>query len=43
VPFDLHIYQKGKHGLGLGLEKTGAMLPWAADCLYWLRVQGFVK
>jgi acetyl esterase/lipase len=38
VPFDLHIYQKGKHGLGLGNGH-----PWSVDCLYWLKVQGFVK
>ena len=45
VPFDLHIYQKGAHGMGLGLSdpKTGAYHPWAADCIYWLRVQKFVK
>jgi acetyl esterase/lipase len=40
VPFDLHIYQKGAHGLGLG--KTSPH-PWANDCIYWLRVQKFVK
>jgi acetyl esterase/lipase len=40
VPFDLHVYQKGAHGIGLG--KT-APHPWANDCVYWLRAQGFVK
>lgn len=40
VRFDLHVYQKGRHGLGLG--ETGH-LPWVADCLYWLKVQGFAK
>lgn len=41
VPFDLHIYQKGKvHGIGLG-GKT--LHPWTADCLYWLGEQGFTK
>jgi acetyl esterase/lipase len=45
VPFDLHIYQKGGHGMGLGNgdPKTGAYHPWAADCVYWLRAQKFVK
>ena len=38
VPFDLHVYQKGAHGLGLGKNH-----PWAQDCVFWLRVQGFVK
>ena len=44
VPFDLHIYQKGGHGLGLGGGRQGgAKHPWAADCLYWLKAQGFLK
>lgn len=37
VPFDLHIYQQGRHGLGLGDNH-----PWTADCLFWLKVQKFV-
>ncbi len=44
VPFDLHIYQKGAHGLGLGGGHAGAPLhPWAQDCLFWLKAQGFTK
>jgi acetyl esterase/lipase len=48
VPFDLHLYQKGGHGMGLGVReyppKDGAKLhPWTSDCLYWLKAQGFVK
>lgn len=44
VPFDLHIYQKGAHGMGLGGGRAGGPHhPWAADCLYWLKVQNFVK
>jgi acetyl esterase/lipase len=45
VPFDLHIYQKGAHGLGLG-DRTPPFahpLPWAADCLYWLKLHSWVK
>jgi acetyl esterase/lipase len=38
VAFDLHIYQKGGHGMGLGNGH-----PWAKDCLFWLKAQGFVK
>ncbi len=38
VPFDLHIYQHGKHGMGL----AGGH-PWTRDCLFWLQSQGFVK
>jgi acetyl esterase/lipase len=47
VPFDLHVYQKGAHGIGLGGGRIGpggeGRHPWAADCLYWLKVQGFTK
>lgn len=44
VPFDLHIFQKGGHGMGLGGgRKGGPIHPWAADCLYWLKAQNFVK
>ncbi|MCE9614211.1 MAG: alpha/beta hydrolase [Lentisphaerae bacterium] len=32
VPFELHIYPKGAHGLGLG-----APYGWAADCLRWMQ------
>ncbi len=42
VKFDLHIYEKGGHGMGLG-GKDGVLHPWTNDCLYWLKVQGFVK
>lgn len=38
VPFDLHIYQKGGHGMGLGKDH-----PWPTDCLFWLKAQKFVK
>lgn len=38
VPFDLHVYEKGGHGLGLGNGH-----PWTTDCLFWLKVQGFTK
>ncbi len=44
VPFDLHIYQKGAHGLGLGGGRQGGPKhPWTNDLLYWLKVQNFVK
>jgi len=45
VPFDLHIYQKGGHGMGLG-DRTPPFAhphPWTADCLFWLKQQGWVK
>jgi acetyl esterase/lipase len=43
VPFDLHVYQKGAHGIGLGGGRQGGVLhPWTQDCLYWLKAQGFL-
>jgi len=45
VPFDLHVYQQGGHGMGLG-DRTPPFAhphPWAGDCLFWLKAQGFVK
>jgi len=38
VPFDLHIYQEGRHGIGLANGH-----PWTKDCAYWLKLQGFAK
>ena len=45
VSFDLHIYQQGRHGIGLQAKPPGfeGAHPWAADLVYWLKVQGFVK
>jgi acetyl esterase/lipase len=44
VPFELHIFQKGGHGKGLGGGRNGGPLhPWTGNCLYWLREQKFVK
>ena len=45
VPFDLHVYQKGAHGLGLGSAKwdPAHRHPWTQDCIFWLKVQGFAK
>jgi acetyl esterase/lipase len=32
VPFELHVYEKGSHGLGLG-----APFPWAEDVMRWVQ------
>lgn len=42
VPFDLHIYAHGSHGLGLPMHNKAAP-PWDADCLYWFGLRGFLK
>lgn len=38
VPFDLHIYEKGGHGMGLGKSSADAtaLHPWTDDLIYWL-------
>jgi len=41
VPFSLHIYEKGSHGLGLGRPGKPAP-PWADQCLYWLQERKFI-
>jgi acetyl esterase/lipase len=44
VPFDLHVYQKGGHGMGLKDKPPFANPhPWAGDCLFWLKVQKFAN
>jgi acetyl esterase/lipase len=44
VPFDLHIYENGHHGLGLADKPPFAHPhPWAGDCLYWLKQHEFIK
>jgi len=45
VPFALHLFPKGGHGLGLGTRdwKPEARHPWTHDCEFWLREQGFAK
>lgn len=49
VPYDLHIYQTGRHGLGLGIRgydpatsDKSHLLPWTHDLDYWLKLHGFV-
>ena len=45
VPFDLHVYEKGPHGLGLGTRdyNPAKWLPWTKDCIYWLQAHNFAK
>ncbi|HEX4083823.1 MAG TPA: alpha/beta hydrolase [Chthoniobacteraceae bacterium] len=45
IPFDLHIYQHGGHGMGLGgpWDQPEKLHPWTRDCIYWLKFHNFVK
>jgi acetyl esterase/lipase len=40
VPFSLHIYEQGAHGLGLGRPGRPAP-PWAEQLLYWFKERKF--
>lgn len=44
VPFDLHVYQKGGHGIGLTVKAPYENPhPWAADLLYWLKANNWLS
>lgn len=45
VPFDLHIYEKGPHGLGLGTRdwQPDKRHPWTSDLVFWLKGRGFAR
>lgn len=45
VPFELHIYEKGGHGQGLGARDhiPDPVLPWAGECVRWLKERGFAN
>jgi len=40
VPFELHIYERGRHGFGLG-GTDPVLSSWPGRCADWLRLQGF--
>lgn len=45
VPFALHVYPKGPHGIGLGTRNwdPAARHPWTTQCALWLKEQGFAR
>jgi acetyl esterase/lipase len=45
IPFDLHIYEDGQHGMGLGSPKYDPTKwhPWTRDCAFWLKKHGWAK
>jgi acetyl esterase/lipase len=42
IPAELHIYQKGGHGFGLG-KSNGTESTWPEACKKWLESRGFLK
>lgn len=42
VPAELHIFQQGRHGLGLGPEEF-AFSEWPGLCTKWMQAMGFLK
>lgn len=40
VPFELHVYESGRHGLGLAADQVGVRA-WTDACAIWLAKQGF--
>jgi acetyl esterase/lipase len=46
VPFEMHLYERGPHGFGLG-SRSGAPDPvlatWTSLCAAWLRLRGFAR
>jgi acetyl esterase/lipase len=44
VPFDLHIYEHGKHGLGVGdVAPYANAHPWTKDLIVWLKRRGAIN
>lgn len=44
IPFELHIYEKGEHGLGLDGDADAPNLHlWTKELVQWLRVRGFAS
>jgi len=44
-PFALHVYEKGRHGIGLDVQPFDPqkLHPWAEECGRWLADQGFAR
>jgi len=47
-PFELHVYEKGAHGIGLGFRPydgfdASRLHPWTVECRRWLAERGFAS
>src|SRR6218665_256407 len=40
IPTELHLYEKGGHGFGLGVKNTSQF--WTSDCIQWLKDHKFL-
>lgn len=40
VSTEMHIYEKGGHGFGLGIKNTSQF--WVNDCTHWLKFNGLI-
>lgn len=40
IPAELHLYEKGGHGFGLGVKDTSQF--WTRDCVEWLKANGYL-
>lgn len=43
VLMDLHVYEKGRHGIGLGGKDFNDLHPWTDDLLFWLKQRKFLN
>lgn len=43
IPCELHIYEKGGHGYGLGKKNSGTESTWKQACEKWLEVKGLLQ
>ncbi|HRZ97537.1 MAG TPA: alpha/beta hydrolase [Paludibacter sp.] len=43
IPCELHIYERGGHGYGLGKWSAGTESTWTEACEKWLKVKGFLS
>lgn len=42
VPAELHVYEKGQHGFGMGVDDP-SLGTWPPLCIEWMKLHGFIK
>ncbi len=43
IPCELHLYERGGHGFGLGTNKHDTESSWPEACIGWLKMHGLLK